>query len=80
MQLKNEARHPAILHVPKEGSIKPWRDQFEGQLFEAEDLADEDSILVPADIPLLFTRRRRRPNTVDVLLYFQQEIRGETGE
>ena len=30
--------------------MKPWRDQFERQLFEAEYLADEDSVLVPADV------------------------------
>ena len=38
------------LHVSKEDSIKPWRDQFERQLFEAEYLADEDSVFVPADV------------------------------
>jgi hypothetical protein len=38
------------LHVSKEDSIKPWCDQLEGQLFEAEYLTDEDSILVPADV------------------------------
>jgi hypothetical protein len=30
--------------------MKPWHDQFERQLFEAEYLADEDSVLVPADV------------------------------
>ena len=38
------------LHVSKEDSIKPWCDQLECQLFEAEYLADEDSIFVPADV------------------------------
>src|ERR1700721_4025035 len=38
------------LHVSKEGSIKPWCDQLECQLFEAEYLADEDSVLVPTDV------------------------------
>jgi hypothetical protein len=38
------------LHVSKEVSIKPRRDQLEGQLFETEYFADEDSVLVPADI------------------------------
>src|ERR1700691_1170224 len=36
------------LHVSKENSIKPWCDQFKRQLFEAEYLADEDSVFVPA--------------------------------
>jgi hypothetical protein len=40
----------SYLHVSKEDSIKPWCDQLECQLFEAEYLADEDSIFVPADV------------------------------
>jgi hypothetical protein len=39
------------LHVSKEDSIKPRCYQFESQLFEAEYFADEDSILVPANVP-----------------------------
>jgi hypothetical protein len=38
------------LHISKEDSIKPWRDQLESQLFEAKYLADEDPVLVPADV------------------------------
>jgi transposase IS116/IS110/IS902 family protein len=38
------------LHVSKEDSIKPWCDQLESQLFEAEDFADEDPVFVPADV------------------------------
>src|ERR1700678_2803832 len=38
------------LHVSKEDSIDPRRDQLECQLFEAEYLADENSIFVPADV------------------------------
>jgi hypothetical protein len=38
------------LHVSKDDSIKPWCDQLECQLFEAEYLADEDSIFVQADV------------------------------
>ena len=38
------------LHVSKEDSIKPRCDQLDSQLFEAEHLADEDSVLVPADV------------------------------
>ena len=38
------------LLVSKEDSVKPWCDQLECQLFEAEYLADEDSVFVPADV------------------------------
>jgi hypothetical protein len=38
------------LHVSKEDSVKPWCDQLERQLFEAEHLADENSVFVPADV------------------------------
>ena len=38
------------LHVSKEDSVKPWCYQLECQLFEAEYLADEDSVFVPADV------------------------------
>jgi hypothetical protein len=46
------------LHVSKEDSVKPWCDQLESQLLEAENFADENPVLVPA---VLFTRRGRRP-------------------
>jgi hypothetical protein len=35
-------------HFSKEDSIKPWCDQLECQLFEAEYFADEDSVFMPA--------------------------------
>jgi hypothetical protein len=38
------------LHVSKEDSVKPWCNQLESQLFDAEYLADEDSVFVPADV------------------------------
>jgi NAD(P)-dependent dehydrogenase (short-subunit alcohol dehydrogenase family) len=38
------------LHVSKEHSVKPRCDQLDSQLFEAEYLADENSVLVPADV------------------------------
>jgi hypothetical protein len=38
------------LHVSKEDSVKPRCDQLDAQLFEAEYLADENSVLVPADV------------------------------
>ena len=40
----------ADLHVSKEHPVKPWCDQLDAQLFEAEYFADEDSVLVPADV------------------------------
>ena len=38
------------LHVSKKDPVKPRCDQFDSQLFEAEYFADEDSVLVPADV------------------------------
>jgi hypothetical protein len=38
------------LHVSKEDSVQPRCDQPDSQLFEAEDFADEDSVLVPTDV------------------------------
>ena len=38
------------LHVSKEDSVNPRCDQLDSQLFEAEYFADEDSVLVPADV------------------------------
>jgi hypothetical protein len=38
------------LHVSNEDSVKPWCDQLESQLFEAEYFADEDSVFVPDDV------------------------------
>ena len=38
------------LHVSKEDSVEPWRDQLESQLFKAEYFTDEDSVFVPADV------------------------------
>jgi hypothetical protein len=40
----------SYLHVSKEDSINPRHDQLECQLFEAEYFADEDSVLVPANV------------------------------
>ena len=40
----------SYLHVSKEDSIKPRCDQLDSQLFEAEYFADEDSVLVPANV------------------------------
>jgi len=38
------------LHISEEDSIKPRCDELKCQLFETEHLADEDSVLVPADV------------------------------
>jgi hypothetical protein len=40
----------ADLHVAKEDSVKPRCDQLDSQFFETEYFADEDSVLVPADV------------------------------
>jgi hypothetical protein len=40
----------SYLHVSKQHSIEPRCDQLDSQLFEAEYLADKDSLLVPADV------------------------------
>ena len=37
-------------HVSKEDPIESRCDQLDAQLFEAEYFADEDSVLVPADV------------------------------
>jgi hypothetical protein len=47
------------LHVSKENSIKPRCDQFESQLIEAEYFADEDSVLVPADVAAIVDASQR---------------------
>jgi hypothetical protein len=46
------------LHVSKEDSVKPWRDQLEAQLFEPEYLADKDSVFVPADVVFVHPSQR----------------------
>ena len=51
----------SYLHVSKEDSIKPRRDQLECQLFEAEYLLMKTLFLCQLMLLLLFTRRRRRP-------------------
>jgi hypothetical protein len=38
------------LHISKEDSVEPRCDLLDSQLFEAEYFADEDSVLVPADV------------------------------
>jgi hypothetical protein len=45
------------LQVPKEDPVKPRSSQLESQLFEAEYLADEDSVLVPADVAAIVNTR-----------------------
>ena len=40
----------SYLHVSKENSVEPRCNQLDSQLFKAEYFADEDSILVPANI------------------------------
>jgi hypothetical protein len=38
------------LHVSKEDSVKARCNQLDAQIFEAEYFANEDSVLVPADV------------------------------
>ena len=38
------------LHVSKEDSVESRCDQLDAQLFESEYFADEDSVLVPANV------------------------------
>ena len=40
----------SYLHVSKQDSVKAGCDQLDSQLFEAEYLADEYSVLVPANV------------------------------
>ena len=49
------------LHVSKEDSIKPRCDQLDSQLFEAEYLADEDSVLVPANVATIVDSSQLEP-------------------
>jgi hypothetical protein len=49
------------LHVSKEDFIKPWCDQLDAQLFEAKDLADEHSVLVPADVAAIVDSSLQEP-------------------
>jgi hypothetical protein len=44
----------------KEDSIKRWCDQLECQLFEAEYLADEHSVFVPADVVAMVHQSRKK--------------------
>src|SRR5271170_5705876 len=49
------------LHVSKEDSIKARCDQLDSQLFEAEYLADEDSVLVPANVATIIDSSQLEP-------------------
>ena len=51
----------SYLHVSKEDSVKPGCDQLDSQLFEAEYLADEDSVLVPADVAAIVDSPQLEP-------------------
>jgi hypothetical protein len=58
------------LHVSKEDAIKPWCYQLQGQLFEAEDFADEDSVFVPADVAAIVHPPQKETLWVRELLQF----------
>ena len=51
----------ADLHVSKEDYVEPRCDQFDAQLFEAEYFADEDPVLVPADVAAIIDSPKWRP-------------------
>ena len=51
----------SYLHVSKEDSIKPWCDQLDSQLFEAEHFADEDSVLVPTNVAAIVDSSQLEP-------------------
>lgn len=57
----------SYLHVSKEDSIKPRCDHFDSQLFEAEYFADEDSVLVPADVTAIVDSSQLEPHRVPEL-------------
>src|ERR1700739_2485431 len=49
------------LHVSKEDSVTPRCDQLDSQLFEAEYFADENSVLVPADVATIVHPSQKEP-------------------
>jgi len=51
----------SYLHISKEDSIKPRRDQLYSQLFEAEYFADEDSVLVPTNVAAIVDSSQLEP-------------------
>lgn len=51
----------ADLHVSKEDSVEPRRDQLHSQLFEAECFADEDSVFVPANFAAIVDSSQLEP-------------------
>ena len=51
----------SYLHISKEDSIKPRRNQLDSQLFEAEYFANEDSVLVPANVPAIVDSSQLEP-------------------
>jgi hypothetical protein len=61
------------LHVSKEYSIKPRCDQLDSQLFEAEYFADEDSVLVPADIAAIVDSSQQKTLRVRELWQFARQ-------
>src|ERR1700733_6168997 len=54
-------------HVSKEDSVEPRCDQLDTQLFEAEYLADEDPVLVPADVAAIVDSSQQETLRVRVL-------------
>jgi hypothetical protein len=61
------------LHVSKEGPVKSWCYQLECQLFEAEDLADKDSCLMPTDVSAIVHPSQLEAFRVHVLRQLARE-------
>jgi hypothetical protein len=61
----------SYLHVSKEDSIKARCDQLDSQLFEAEYFADEDSVLVPANVAAIVDSSQLEPLRVPDLHMLQ---------
>src|ERR1700722_20399211 len=57
----------SYLHVSKEDSIEARCDQLDSQLFEAEYFADEDSVLVPANVAAIVDSSQLEPLRVPEL-------------
>ena len=51
----------SYLHVSKENSVEPRCNQLDSQLFKAEYFADEDPILVPANVSAVVDSPQQEP-------------------
>ena len=63
----------AYLHVSKEDSVKPQCDQLDSQSFETEYFADEDSVLVPADVAAIVHASQKKTLRIGKLRQFARQ-------